>query len=345
MRIKVDNFEIGDECPTFIIAEMGANHNGSIEMAKKIIDKAKWAGANAVKIQTWQAEKFISLHDKNQEWLNIEYLKKYEFKLDWLKELINYCKKKKIILFSTPADYEDCDILEKFNTPLYKWGGVQITDHPKLKYVASKGRPIILSTGGSTIEEIKNAVKLIENTGNKNIIILQCTTIYPCDLEKVNLNVILKFKEIFPYPIGFSGHTLSIYPAIASVALGACVVEKHITIDRNLKGPDHSFAMEPNEFKMMIEGIRSVEKSLGSREKLVYKEEKDIIAKSRRSIITQIDISKGTKITQDMLDTARPATGIQPTLYNFENKIPGKIAKRDIKAREVIKWDMINDGN
>lgn len=345
MIIKVGDREIGDGCPVFIIAEMGANHNGSIKMAKKIIDKAKWAGADAIKVQTWQAEKFISKHDKNQDWLNIEHLKKFEFNLDWIKELVDYCKKQDIIFFSTPSDYKDCDILEKYNIPIYKWGGVQITDHPKLKYVASKGKPVIISSGGSTIEEIKEAVKIFEDIGNKNIILLQCTTAYPTDIEKVDLNVIKTFRKIFNYPIGFSGHTMSIYPAIASIPLGVCVVEKHLTLDRNLEGPDHHFAMEPNEFKGMVDGIRLVEKALGKSEKSVYQEEKEIIAGGRRSIIAKQFILKGTTLTQEMLDTARPGSGIIPSLRNFEKEIPGKIAKYDIKKRELLSWNMLDEAN
>lgn len=345
MKIKIGKKVIGDGCPVFIIAEIGANHNGSIELAKEIVEKAKWAGADAVKVQTWQAKKFISSHDKNQRELNIDYLKKYEFKLEWIKELTDYCIKQGIIFFSTPSDYEDCDVLEKYNTPLYKWGAVQITDHPKLKYVASKGKPIILSTGGSKIYEIREAIKVIEDTGNKNIIILQCTTMYPCDIEKLNLKVIRTFKEIFNYPIGYSGHTLSIYPAIASVALGACVVEKHITLNRELEGPDHPFATEPMEFKNMVEGIRIVEKALGEEVKSVYKEEEEMISKGRRSIIAKTDISKGTSITQNMLDTARPASGIKPTLENFEKIIPGMVARKNIKAREIINWDILDETN
>lgn len=345
MKIKIGNIEIGNGCPTFVIAEMGANHNGSLEIAKKLVDQAKEAGADAIKVQTWQADKFISLHNKDQEWLNIEYLKKYEFKLEWIKKLMDYSKKREIIFFSTPSDYEDCDILEKNDTLLYKWGGVQITDHPKLKYIASKGKPIILSSGGSTIEEIKEAINVIENSGNKNIVILQCTTMYPCDIDKVDLNVIKTFKNLFKYPIGFSGHTLSIYPAIASVALGACVVEKHFTLDRNLEGPDHSFAIEPEEFKLMVKEIRTVERALGDINKIVYSDEKKIIAKGRRSIIAKHDILAGTKISIDMLDTARPASGITPTLTNFENKIPGKVAKKDIKAKTILSWDMLDESS
>ncbi len=321
---------------------MGANHNGSIKMAKNLIDKAKWAGADAIKIQTWQAKKFISMHNEKQEWLNINYLKKYEFKLDWLEELIEYSNKRKIILFSTPSDYEDCDILEEFNTPLYKWGGVQITDHPKLKYIASKGKLILLSSGGSSIEEIKEAIGVIEGQGNRKILILQCTTMYPSEIDTIDLNVIKTFKKVFSYPIGYSGHSLSIFPAIASVALGACVVEKHLTINRNLEGPDHPFAMQPEEFKMMVDGIKIVEKALGSKNKTIYPEEKKNISQGRRSIMAKVDIPKGTIITQDMLDTARPASGIKPTLENFEKKVPRKKALINIKSKDIIRWDMLN---
>jgi len=320
---------------------MGANHNGSIDMAKRLIDKAVDAGADAIKVQTWQADKFISSQNNKNEWLNIDFLKKYEFKLEWIEELIDYCYKKKILFFSTPSDYSDIDLLEEFEIPLYKWGGVQITDHPKLKYLATKEKPIIISSGGSSIEEIREALKVIEDQGNKKIILLQCTTSYPCDYDKIDLKVIEKFRELFPYPIGFSGHSLSIFPAIASISLGACVVEKHLTINRNLEGPDHPFALEPEEFKMMIQGIRIIEKALGNKEKKVYEGEKKIIEKGRRSIIAKLYIPKNTVIKKNMLDTARPASGIAPTLENFEKKIPGMKAKVDINSKQIITWDMI----
>lgn len=322
---------------------MGANHNRSIEMAKEIIDEAVKAGVDAIKVQTWQAEKFISSHDDKQNWLNVNYLKKYEFDLDWIGELIDYCEERNIIFFSTPSDYSDIDLLENFQMPIYKWGGVQITDHPKLKYLASKRKPIILSSGGSRMEEIQEAIKVINDQGNQKIVLLQCTTSYPCDLDKLDLNVIRTFKNLFPYPVGFSGHSLSISPAIASIALGSCVVEKHITLDRNLEGPDHPFAMEPHEFKLLVEGIRNVEKSLGDGKKKVYSSEKEIISKGRRSIIAKVNIPKNTIIKKEMLDTARPASGIKPTLENFEKKIPGKKAKVDIKSKSLIKWDILDE--
>ncbi|MFX0100557.1 MAG: N-acetylneuraminate synthase family protein [Candidatus Hodarchaeota archaeon] len=343
MEFKIKNKYIGDGHPTFIIAEIGANHNGSIKIAKKLIDEAKSAGVDAVKVQTWQAEKFISQKNDSEQWLDADFLKKYEFKLEWIEEIIHYCEKKDLIFFSTPADYEDCEELEKYGVPLYKWGGVQITDHPKLKYIASKGKPIILSTGGSTYKEIDEAIEVIKSTGNDKIILLQCTTSYPCDIDKVDLQVITAFKKKYPYPIGYSGHTMSIYPPIGSILYGACVVEKHITLNRNFEGPDHMFAMEPGEFKMIVEGIRTLEKAMGKKEKCVYEVEKKIIEQGRRSIIASKDIKKNMILTPDMLDTARPGTGIRPTLENFEKIIPGKKALVDIKEREMLKWEMLDD--
>lgn len=350
MKIKIGNKLISKESPCFIIAEAGVNHNGSVKLAKKLIDKAKEAGVDAVKFQTFKTENIVTIKAKQAKYQmkNIgkqesqsQYmmLKRLELSSSDFRNLKRYCDKKKIIFLSTPhSGKKDVDLISKL-CPAIKVGSGDLTNLPILEYIAKKQLPIILSTGMATLKEVKEAVKTILPT-NKKLILLHCTTNYPTPLNEVNLKAILTMRREFKLPIGYSDHTEGINVSLVAVAFGACVVEKHFTLDKNLPGPDHKASLEPKELKEMVKVIRETEKALGSGIKKPTKSEEKIKKVVRKSIVANIDIQKGSKIVTDMLIIKRPGTGeIKAKDYY---KLLGKKSKRDIKKNTQLKWSMID---
>lgn len=344
-EIKIGNKLIGEERPCFIIAEIGVNHNGKIDLAKKLIDKAKEVGADAVKFQTFKAEDLVIKKAKTE----YEMLKKLEIKEKDFGELKKYCDKKNIIFLSTPHTNEAIDFLEPL-VPAYKVGSGDLTNLPFLKKVAQKKKPIILSTGMATLKETEEAVETILPI-NKELILLHCTTNYPCPPEEVNLTAMETMEKRFNLAVGYSDHTEGIQVALDAVILGARIIERHFTLDKNLIGPDHKASLEPKELKEMITEIRNIEKARGG-EKTKYffirksealgdgikkpvQSELKIGKIVRKSIIAADDIKKGTEIKESMLVIKRPGTGIQP---KYLNKIIGKKAKKNIKKDSLIKF-------
>jgi N-acetylneuraminate synthase/N,N'-diacetyllegionaminate synthase len=343
MRIKIGNKFIGKKKPCFIIAEAGVNHNGNINLAKKLIDVTKEAGADAVKFQTFKVENVVTetagmaeYQKKNigRSETQLEMIKRFELGYKDFIELKKYCDRKKIIFLSTPHSEDAIDFLEPL-VPAYKVGSGDLTNLPFLEKIAKKNKPIILSTGMATLNEIGEAVKTIKNQGNNKIILLHCTTNYPCPSEEVNLKAMLILKKEFRLPVGYSDHTLGITVPIMARTLGAQIVEKHFTLDKNLPGPDHKASLEPRELKEMVNAIRNVEEALGSGVKKPTKSEEKIKKIARKSIVAKIDIPKGTKITKDMLIIKRPGTGIES---KYINKVIEKIAKKEIKKDTLIKF-------
>ena len=340
-EITIGNKKIGVDNPTYIIAEIGSNHNRDKKIAKKMIDKAADARVDAVKFQTFKAEKLYSKKTPKFSKDTItpfDLIKSIELPREWHKELFEYAVDKNLHFLSSPFDYEAVDLLDKIGVPAYKIASFEITDLELLKYVAKKTKPIILSTGMANIEEIEEALEAIRKQGNNNIVLLHCNSMYPTPVEIVNLNAINTMSTIFKIPIGFSDHTIGIHIPIAAVAKGAKVIEKHFTLDRKMKGPDHHFAVEPDELKQMVQNIRDVEKAQGTGVKEASKEEQEMYEKGRRSIIAAQDISKGTKITREMLIVKRPGFGIKP---KFLDKVIGKTSKKDIIADQWITWEDI----
>ena len=337
-KIKIADRMIGNEEACFIIAEAGSNHNGSFEQAKKLIDIAQDAGVDAVKFQIFKAEELSA--DKKVQGV----LKKFEFTREWGQELSEYAKRKNIIFLATPFDVEAVDLLDGIDVPAFKIASGDLTDLPLIKYIAEKGKPIILSVGLGSLEEIRDALEVIHSTENRDVALLHCVVNYPAKPEDVNLNIIKTLKQ-FHVPVGFSDHTMEISVPIAAVALGACIIEKHFTIDRKLEGPDHSYALDPKELKDMVEGIKTVENALGSEIKQVAESERKGLVSARRSIHASMDISKGTTITQDMIKIVRPCTGSEP---KYLNKILNTKAKKNILKDDVIIWNdlekKINNG-
>ncbi len=344
--IKIKNTFIGENRPCFIIAEAGVNHNGNLRLAKRLVNNAKKAGANAIKFQTFKAENVViknadmaSYQIKNivQKKSQQVMLKDLELSFKDFIDLKDYCDQKKIIFLSTPHSFDAIDFLEDL-VPAYKIGSGDITNIPTLRYIARKNKPIILGTGMSTLKEVEYAVEAIISEGNEKIIALHCTTSYPCPIEDANLNVIKTMKNNLDCLVGYSDHTLGSLASIIAVSLGAVVIEKHFTIDKNLPGPDHKASLEPDEFANMVKEIRTVEKALGCKNKKPTEEEKKIMKFVRKSIVARKDIENGSIITNDMIIFKRPGIGIKP--YEF-NKIIGKKALKKIKKDEIIQIDMV----
>ena len=335
------------EGSVLIIAEAGVNHNGKISLAKKLVDAAKEAGADAVKFQTFKAENIVtkkaamaSYQTKNikKEETQQEMLKKVELDYKDFIELKRYCDEKEIVFLSTPHTEDAVDFLESL-VPVYKVGSGDLTNLPFLKKIGEKGKPIILSTGMSYLEEVKEAVEAIRQTSNEQIVLLHCTTNYPCPFEEVNLKAMQTLQKNFgDLIIGYSDHTLGIVVPIMAVAMGAQVLEKHFTLDKNLPGPDHKSSLEPEELEEMVKSVRDAERALGSGLKKPTRSEEEIKKLIRKSIVARIDIPKGTRITRDMLLIKRPGTGIES---KYLNKILGKKAKKEIKRDELIYWEAI----
>ena len=344
--IKVFNKIIGEEQPCFIIAEAGVNHNGSLELAKKLIDVAVDANADAIKFQTFKAEgvatsnvDMVDYQKKNmgKDISQLEMLKSLELDYKNFKILKNYCDKKNIIFLSTPHSFDAIDFLEDL-IPAYKFGSGDLTNFPALRHAAKKNKPIILGTGMANINEVKEAVELIKSTGNDQVILLHCTTNYPCLFEEVNLLAMKTLKKELNCLVGYSDHTEGILLPIAAVVLGASVVEKHFTTDKKLPGPDHKISLEPEELEQMIKNIRIIEKTLGTSEKQPTSSEKKIMKLARKSIVAHQDIPKGTVITENMITIKRPGIGLEPRYWDY---IIGKTTNQDIHKDELITLNKI----
>jgi len=346
MKIEIENKQIENGKSCFIIAEAGINHNGNINLAKRLVDVAKRAGVDAVKFQTFITEEIVT---KTAEMANyqkenigkkesqFEMLKKIELSYKDFIELKKYCDRKGIIFLSTPHSEDAIDFLEPL-VPVYKIASGDLTNLPFLEKIAKKKKPIILSTGMARLDEVSEAVNIIKTQGNNKIILLHCTSNYPCPLEEVNLRTMATLKREFSLPVGYSDHTLGTLVPVMAVTMGAVVIEKHFTLDRNLTGPDHKASLEPKELKLMVKTIRDVEKALGNGIKKPTESEKKIKKIVRKSIIAKVNIPKGTKISKEMLIIKRPGTGIAP---KYINRIVGEKAKRNILKDELINWHKI----
>ncbi len=329
--------------PCFIIAEAGINHNGSLDLAKKLVDAAVEAGVDAVKFQTFKSEYLVAedvemadYQEKNtgRKESQLEMLKRLELSKEDFKELKEYCDEKGTVFLSTPHTEDAVDFLEPL-VPAYKVGSGDLTNLSFLEKIAQKKKPIILSTGMADLKEVEQAVRTIKKAGNENVILLHCVTNYPCPIEEVNLKAILTLKNKFNLPVGYSDHTLGITVSIMAAAMGAQVLEKHFTLDNNLAGPDHKASLNPEELKAMVKAVRNVEKSFGDGVKKPTPSEEIIKKEVRKSIIANTDIPEGTEITRDMLIIKRPGTGILPK--NLD-KIVGKKTKKDIRKDALISF-------
>ena len=328
----------------FIIAEAGVNHNGSIELAKKLIDVAVEAKVDAVKFQTFKAENLVSKNAQkadyqkettNKEESQFDMIKKLELDVDTHKELIAYCKSKNIMFLSTPFDHDSIELLNDLGLEIFKIPSGEITNLPYLRHIGKLNKKVILSTGMADIGEIEDALDILINTGTKkeNITILHANTMYPTPMEDVNLKAMVTIGNTFDIAYGYSDHTLGIEEDIAAVALGACCVEKHFTLDKMMEGPDHKASLEPHELKSMIKAIRNIELALGSCVKKPSKSEIPNMQIARKSIVAKIEIKKGDKLSEENITIKRPGNGISPMRWD---EIVGTIATKDYKEDELI---------
>ena len=331
---------------TLIIAEAGVNHNGSIDTAKKMIDVAATAGADLVKFQTFKAEALVTQSaDKAEYQKNLtdasesqfEMIKKLELDRVAHEELIQHCKQKNIQFLSTAFDHDSIDFLAEMNIPFYKIPSGEITNLPYLRHVASKGKPVFMSTGMSTLEEVRVAMDVLLEAGVKkdDINILHCNTEYPTPVEDVNLRAMLTIEKKLGVKVGYSDHTLGIEVAVAAVALGASVIEKHFTLNRTLPGPDHAASLEPKELKAMVTAIRNIEQALGDGVKRPSPSEKKNIPLARKSIVAKKLINKGTTFSENNLTVKRPGTGISPMEWD---KLLGRISNKDYNKDDIISF-------
>ena len=330
----------------FIIAEAGVNHNGDLNLAYKMVDKAKEAGVDCIKFQTFKTEKIISknteMADYQKENTNnnesqYEMVKKLELSYKDFSKIKNYCEQKEIIFLSTPDEKESLDFLvDDLKVSTIKVGSGEVTNYLYLKEIAKKNKKIILSTGMSTLGEVERALEIIREYNNKKVTLLHCTTNYPCPMEEVNLKAILTLKEAFKTEIGYSDHTLGTEVAIAAVAMGAKVIEKHFTLDKNMEGPDHKASLDPEELKIMVEQIRNIEKALGDGIKKPNKSEEKIKKVVRRRILISKELKKGHVLTEDDLILKRSNSGIEA---DFIDLVLNKKLKIDMKEDSSLTWE------
>lgn len=332
---------------TYIIAEAGVNHNGRLDLAKKLVDVACECGADAVKFQTFKAEESTgitapkSMYQRNNSSVlesQYEMIKKLELPFSYFAQLKTYCEMRHIDFISTPDGTESLRCLLELDVPLIKIGSSEITNHLFLREIAESGKALILSTGMSSLGEVEKAVTTILEAGNENLRLMHCTTDYPTAPGDVNLRAMVTMQKAFSLPVGYSDHTVGFEAAIVAVALGAVCIEKHITLDRKMSGPDHKASMPPEEFRDYVQHIRNAEILMGSGRKRPTLNEREIMKQARRSILTVSDLPAGTILTSEMLCYKRPGTGIAP---EYADLVIGRQLKRNMAKEEVIRWEDI----
>lgn len=325
-----------------IIAEAGVNHNGCLENAKKMVDVAKAADVDYIKFQTFVSEKLVASNATMADYQKknighsdsqLNMLKKLELSQTEFTELKRYCEDKRIGFLSTPFDLESIDFLQELGMDFFKIPSGEITNYPYLKKIAQTGMDVVMSTGMCEMEEIREAIKVLKENGTKKISLLHCNTEYPTPMEDVNLKAMDTLQKEFEVPIGYSDHTIGIEIPVAAVARGACIIEKHFTLDKNMEGPDHKASLEPKELIAMVHAIRNIEKALGSGSKVPSNSERKNMAVARKSIVAAKKIVKGEVFSEENLAVKRPGDGISPMNWN---DVLGKEAVRDFDVDEKI---------
>jgi len=346
--IQIAGRQVGPGHPCFVIAEAGVNHNGDLARAKRLVDAAAESGANAVKFQTFLSDKVISPAAPKAAYQSVtagaaesqlEMVRRLELPFVAFRELRAYAREAGILFLSTPFDPESADFLASIDIPAFKVPSGEITNFPFLDHIARKGKPIIVSTGMSDLEEVEAAVKAIRAAGSREIALLQCTSNYPASASSVNLRAMKTMQERFNVPVGYSDHTMGIEVSLAAAALGACIIEKHFTLDRNLPGPDHKASLEPAELVQMVRGIRTVESALGDGIKSPAEEERDTRSVARRSIVAVRDLAAGTQLAPDAIAILRPGTGLPPSAMS---RVIGKRLRVNVPAGTPITADMLD---
>jgi N,N'-diacetyllegionaminate synthase len=333
--------------PVFIIAEAGVNHNGSLDMALQLVDKAVEIGVDCVKFQTFKAEQIVTasspkanyqMEVTDREESQFDMLKKLELDMSAFRTIKTYCDKKGIRFLSTPYNSEDADLLHEIGVDGFKIASGQLVETPFLKYVAKFGKQMIVSTGMANMEEVRDAVAAIRSVGNNDIIILQCNTDYPSKIEDTNIRAMLTMRDELQVRVGYSDHVPNNYACFAAVALGAEVIEKHFTLDNQLSGPDHSSSLEPEAFRELITGVRNVERCLGTGEKIPSAAEVKNTFGMRRSLVARTDLKQGAILQASDLGFKRPANGLSPKMLEL---VIGKTLLADLKKDEALTKEMV----
>lgn len=340
--MKIAGKHVGEGYSCFVIAEAGVNHNGSIELAQRLVEAAAQSGADAIKFQTFQAEKVISAGTPKADYQKdttgtaeqqFEMVRRLEMSEHMTRSVAAHAASVGIVFLSTAFDEQSVDLLDDMGVPAFKVGSGDVTNLPLVEFIGRKRKPVILSTGMSYLEEVKSAVETLIAAGCPELALLHCVSSYPADPREANLRVLQRLRDTFNVPIGFSDHCLDNEIAIAAVAMGANIVEKHITLDVNLPGPDHRVSLSPDGFKSLVRSIRIVERSLGDGIKRPYPGEQNVRDLARRSIVAAHTIAPGAMISRDMLAFKRPGTGIPPSQWK---QLVGKRAAREIAYDSLI---------
>lgn len=346
--MEIANYTIGKGNACFVIAELSANHGHDIEVAKKTIWAAKESGADAIKLQTYTPDTLTI--DADNEYFRIEqgtlwdgrtlydlYKEAYT-PWEWHKELFDTAESAGLVCFSSPFDHTAVDFLENLNVPAYKIASFEIQDIPLIRYAASKGKPIIMSTGIATLEDIELAIQTCLDVGNSDIVLLKCTSSYPAPIELANLKTMVDMQKRFGVEVGLSDHTIGETVPVTATALGACIIEKHFILDKTIGGPDSDFSLNPKEFSKMVKGVREVERALGS----VTYELSEKVEKNRkfaRSLFVVSDIKEGEELTRFNVRSIRPGYGLHP---KYLDDILGRKAKTNLTKGEPLSWDLIS---
>jgi len=338
---------IGPGEPCFLVAEAGVNHNGDLALANQLIEAAAAAGADAVKFQTFRGERLVSPAARKAAYQTaatgaqgsqLDMLRRLELPPEAFGDLKRRCDALGMVFLSTPFDEASADLLEALGIAAFKIPSGEVTNLSLLDHVGRKGRPVILSTGMSTLEEVRAAVDTLRAAGAQGVVVLHCVSSYPADPADANLRAMATLAAAFHAPVGYSDHTPGIEVALAAAALGACVIEKHVTLDRTLPGPDHRASLEPAGFAALVRGVRLVESALGDGRKRPMPSEADTAAAARRSLVAARDVPAGARLTDEALAVLRPGTGLSPAL---RARVVGRVAKVHIPAGTPLTWEMV----
>jgi N,N'-diacetyllegionaminate synthase len=342
--MQIGAVDIGPPHPCFVIAEVGVNHNGNIELAHRLIDRAVQAGANAVKFQTFTPEDLTTgkaaraayqLDDGEGHEDQLSMLRGLALAPDAYTELKRHCEASRVVFLSSPFDEKGVKILDGLNVHAFKVPSGELTNLPFLKRIAACGRPVILSTGMATLQEVEDALSAIDNAGAPPVTILHATSAYPAAPEDINLRAMKTLSQAFDRPVGLSDHSAGTAIPIAAVALGACIIEKHFTLDCNMPGPDHRASLEPEGFLAMVEGIRQIEAALGDGVKVPAESEREIALVVRKSLVAAHDLAVGVVLSEDMLKAKRPGHGIPPSELQA---VLGRRLRTNVASDELLEW-------
>ena len=348
--IQVGRHRIGPGEPVFIIAEVGSNHNRSLRLARELIDVAAAAGADAVKFQTYSADALYSRYTPGLGYLRRhkllkagesvhDLLARLELPREWQKRLAEHCRRRKLLFLSTPFDLPAVDELDALGVPAFKIASFEINHIPLIEHAASKGKPLLISTGMADLADIETALAAAARRRNREVALFHCAVNYPPRPQDINLRAMETMRLAFGVPVGFSDHTLGLAVPVAAVALGARMIEKHFTLSRRLKGPDHPFALEPAELAAMVRAVREAEQALGSSAKRRSAAEEELYRKARRGLVAARAVSKGERLTRAKLAVKRPGFGISPVDLA---KVVGRRAARDLRADEILTWKLLD---